>query len=233
MNRPESGFRYIGQPMPRVEDARLVTGHSRFTDDFSFPNQAYAATLRSPHPHARIVSIDKSRALALPGVLGVFTGADCAADGLGAIGHDPVPNTRDDMKLTAPGGSDIFIGPHLLLPTDKVRHVGEAIAMAVAETRTQALDAAEAVNVIYDELPFVLHSEDAMESGAPTVWDEVPDNILVDTQFGDSAATDHAFAQAANVVKMDFNIGRVTGMPLEPRARVANYDAATGRYTSH
>jgi len=233
MNRPESGFRYIGQPMPRVEDARLVTGHSRFTDDFSFPNQAYAATLRSPHPHARIVSIDKSRALALPGVLGVFTGADCAADGLGAIGHDPVPKTRDDMKLTAPGGSDIFIGPHLLLPTDKVRHVGEAIAMAVAETRTQALDAAEAVNVIYDELPFVLHSEDAMESGAPTVWDEVPDNILVDTQFGDSAATDHAFAQAANVVKMDFNIGRVTGMPLEPRACVANYDAATGRYTLH
>ena len=85
MNKPESGFRFIGQPMPRHEDARLLIGAGRFTDDFDFPGQTYAAMVRSPHAHARIVSIDKSRALALPGVLGVFTGADCAADGLGAI----------------------------------------------------------------------------------------------------------------------------------------------------
>ena len=147
-------------------------------------------------------------------MLGVFTGADCAADGLGAIPHDPLPKTRDDMKLTAPGGGEIFIGPHLLLPADKVRHVGEAVAMVVAETKAQALDAAEALDVVYDELPFVLHSEDAMKPGAPAVWDEVPDNILVDTSFGDAAATDRAFAQAAHVVAMDFNIGRVTGVPL-------------------
>jgi carbon-monoxide dehydrogenase large subunit len=233
MNRPESGFRYIGQPMPRHEDARLVIGHGRFTDDFNFPNQAFAAMVRSPHPHARIVSIDKSRALAMPGVLGVFTGADCAADGLGPIQHDPLPKTRDDMKLAAPGGGEVFIGPHLLLPADKARHVGEAVAMVVAESRAQALDAAEALEVVYKELPFVLHSEDAMLPDAATVWDEVPGNILVDTRFGDHAGTARAFAQAAKIVAMDFNIGRVTGVPIEPRACVANYDAASGCYTLH
>ena len=227
MNKP--GFRFIGQPMPRNEDARLVTGHGRFTDDFDFPDQAHAAMVRSPHPHARIVSIDKTRALALPGMLGVFTGADCAADKLGPIQHDPVPKTRDDMKLTAPGGGAIFIGPHLLLPADKVRHVGEAVAMVVAETKAQALDAAEAVDIVYEELPFVLDSEEGMRPGAPTVWDEVPNNILVDTRFGDAAATDRAFAEAAHVVGYDFNIGRVTGVPMEPRVCVANY-AASGHY---
>jgi carbon-monoxide dehydrogenase large subunit len=233
MNKPETGFRFIGQPMPRHEDERLVTGQGRFTDDFSFAGEAHAAMVRSPHAHARIVKIDKAPALAMPGVLAVFTGADCAADGLGPIGHDPVPKTRDDMKLTAPGGGEIFIGPHLLLPADKVRHVGEAVATVIAETKAQALDAAEALVVAYDELPFVLHSEDAMRPGAPAVWDEVPDNILVDTSFGDAAATDRTFAQAAHVVAYGFNIGRVTGVPMEPRACVANYDAASGRYTLH
>jgi carbon-monoxide dehydrogenase large subunit len=232
MNKPES-FRFIGQPMPRTEDARLITGKGQFTDDFNFDGQTYAATVRSPHPHARIVSVDKTRALAMPGVLGVFTGADCAADNLSPIGHDPLPKTRDDMKLTAPGGGTIFIGPHLLLPADKVRHVGEAVAMVVAETRAQALAAAEAVAVAYEELPFVLHSEDAMKSGAPAVWDEVPDNVLVDTLFGNAEATDRAFAEAANTVAMDFFIPRVTGAPMEPRAAVANYDSASGRYTLH
>ncbi len=233
MNKPETGFRFIGQPMPRHEDARLITGQGRFTDDFSFPGQAHAAMVRSPHAHARIISIDKAPTLKMPGVLGVFTGSDCAADKLGPIGHDPVPKTRDDMKLTAPGGGEIFIGPHLLLPADKVRHVGEAVAIVIAETKAQALDAAEALVVVYEELPFVLHSEDGMKPGAPAVWDEVPDNILVDTRFGDAAATDRAFAQAAHVVAYDFNIGRVTGMPMEPRACVANYDRASGRYTLH
>ena len=229
MNKP--GFRFIGQPLPRHEDARLTTGTGRFTDDASFPGQTYAAMVRSPHTHARIVSIDKSRALALPGVLSVFTGEDCAADKLGPIGHDPVPKTRDDMKLTAPGGGEIFIGPHLLLPADKVRHVGEAVAIVIAETKAQALDGAEAVDVTYDELPFVLHSENAMQPGAPAVWDEVPNNILVDTHFGNAAATERAFAEAAHVVAYDFTIARVTGAPLEPRACVADYDAASGRYT--
>jgi len=233
MNGPESAFRFIGQPMPRTEDARLITGQGQFSDDFSYPGQIYAAMVRSLHPHARIVHIDKSAALAMPGVLGVFTGSDCLADGLKPIQHDPLPKTRDDMKLTGPGGATIFQGPHLLLPTDKARHVGEPVAMVVAETCAQAMDAAEAVEVVYEELPFVSQSEDAMQPGAPAVWSEVPDNILVDTHFGDKAATDRAFAQAANAVAMDFHIDRVTGVPMEPRAAVANYDASSGRYTLH
>jgi carbon-monoxide dehydrogenase large subunit len=135
------------------------------------------------------------------------------------------------MKLTGPGGTDVFIGPHLLLPADKARHVGEAVAMVVAETMAQALDAAEAVEVAYQELPFVTHSQDAMQPGAPAVWDEVKDNIAVDTLFGDVAATDAAFAAADHVVARDFHIGRVTGVPLEPRAALGVYDAGSGRYT--
>jgi carbon-monoxide dehydrogenase large subunit len=224
-------YRFIGKPLPRKEDERLVTGKGRFTDDFNLDGQLHAAMVRSPHPHARIVSIDSAAAKTMPGVLGVFTGADCAADGLVPIPHVPVPKTKYDMKLTGPGGGAVFAGPHVLLPADRVRHVGEAVAMVVAVTKAQALDAAEAVVVRYEELPFVLHSEDAMAAGAPPLWDEAPNNICVDTSFGDAAATDQAFARAAHVVRRKFHIGRVTGVPLEPRAALAAYDAATGRYT--
>ncbi|HLH99075.1 MAG TPA: xanthine dehydrogenase family protein molybdopterin-binding subunit [Xanthobacteraceae bacterium] len=227
----QDGFRFIGKPMRRAEDERLITGKGRFSDDFKLDHQAYAVMVRSPHPHARIRGIDTSAARSMPGVLGVFTGADCLADHLGPIPHDPLPKTRYDMKLTAPGGGTVFIGPHMLLPADKARHVGEAVAMVVAETVPQALDAAEAVTVDYEELPHVLHAEDAMAAGAPQVWDEVADNIPVETWFGDREATDRAFAKADHVIKMDFHIGRVTGVPLEPRAAVAAYDPATDRYT--
>jgi len=230
--RPDqAGYRFIGKPMPRKEDARLVTGKGRFTDDFSLPGEAHAAMVRSPHPHARIVAIDAVAAKAMPGVLGVFTGADCAADRIGPLPHDPVPKTKFDMKLTGPGGGAVFAGPHALLPADKVRHVGEAVVMVVAETKAQALDAAEAVAVTYEELPFVLHTEEAMQPGAPVLWDAVPDNVTVETLFGDAAATDQAFARAAHVVTRKFHIGRVTGVPLEPRAALGVYDAATDKFT--
>src|SRR5712692_2378456 len=233
MKVDEATFRTIGKPIPRMEDERLITGHGRFSDDFNLDGQAYAVMVRSPHPHARIGGIDAARAQAMPGVLGVFTGADCLADGLGAIPHDPLPKTRYDMKLAGPGGAAVFIGPHLLLPTDKARHVGEAVAMVVAESVAQALDAAEAVAVDYEPLPGVYHSEHAMQPGAPAIWDEVPDNIPVDTWFGDRAATDRAFASADRVVAFDFHIDRVTGVPLELRAALAHYDLASGRYTLH
>ena len=228
-NAPD--YRHIGKPLVRTEDERLVTGRGRFSDDFVLDRQAYAVMVRSPHPHARIVAVNSRRALALPGVLGVFTGADCAADGLAPIPHDPLPKTRYDLKLSGPGGSAVFVGPHLLLPVDKVRHVGEAIAMVVAESYAQALDAAEAVEVSYEELAAVFHSETAMTPGAPAVWTEVADNVLVDTHFGDAAATDRAFATADHVVTKDFHVDRVTGVPLEPRAALGHYDAASGRYT--
>jgi aerobic carbon-monoxide dehydrogenase large subunit len=224
-------FRFIGKPIVRKEDARLTTGHGRFSDDFSLDGQAYAVMVRSPHPHARIRAIDTARAKALPGMLGVFTGAECRADGLTAIPHDPLPKTKYDMKLSAAGGATMFIGPHMLLPADKARHVGEAVAMVVAETVAQALDAAEAVEVDYEVLPGVYHSEDAMRPGAPVIWDEVPDNIPVDTWFGNREATDAAFARADHVIAMDFHIDRVTGVPLEPRAALGHYDAQAERYT--
>jgi carbon-monoxide dehydrogenase large subunit len=229
MNKPD--FRIIGQPVRRAEDERLITGKGRFSDDFVLDRQTYAAMVRSPHPHAGIRAIDTARARTMPGVLGVFTGADCLADGLNPIPHDPLPKTRYDMKLHAPGGGPVFIGPHMLLPADKARHVGEAVAMVVAETKTQALDAAEAVEVDYDVLPFVIHSEDAMKPGAPKVWDEVPTNIPVETWFGDRDLTDKAFVGADHVVKLDLHIGRVTGVPIELRAAVAQYDAAADKYT--
>src|SRR5690242_1529726 len=224
-------LRVIGKPLRRKEDLRLVRGEGRFSDDFRLDRQVYAVMVRSPHPHARILGIDKARALTMPGVLGVFDGADCTADCLGPIPHDPVPKTKYDMKLTGPDGGTIFIGPHLLLPTDKVRHVGEAVAMVVAETLAQAQDAAEAIDIAYEALPFVTDTAAAAQPGVPTIWNEVPDNVSVDTCFGDAEATERAFAAADHVVEAEFRIGRVTAVPLEPRAALAAYDTQSGRYT--
>jgi aerobic carbon-monoxide dehydrogenase large subunit len=221
----------IGQPLRRKEDQRLLVGKGRFSDDASLPNQAHAAILRSPYPHAMIGHIDKGHALAMPGVLGVFTGADCRADGLAAIPHNPVPQTRYDMKLTGPGGGPIFIGPQPPLPFDKVRHVGEAVAIVVAETAAMAQDAAEAIMVEYRELPWTAAARAALAPDAPTIWNEAPDNVIVDTVFGDPAATDGAFAIADHVVAMQFDIARVTGAPIEPRAALGHWDMTTGRHT--
>jgi carbon-monoxide dehydrogenase large subunit len=226
-------LRISGQPLPRKEDFRLLTGHGRYADDVTVVGQVYAAFVRSPHPHARILRIDARVARALRGVLGIFTGADCRADGLAPIPHDPVPSTQFDMKLTAPGGGNIFIGPHELLAVERVRHVGEAIAIAIAETADQALDAVEAVVVDYEPLPFVIDAAAALASGAPVIWDAVPGNLLVDTHFGDEAATDRAFAAAARVFTERIHVPRASPMPLELRSGLAEYDAKSGRYTLH
>jgi carbon-monoxide dehydrogenase large subunit len=209
----------IGEPLPRKEDFRLLIGAGRFSDDFQLDGQLHAAMVRSPHAHARIRKISTEKAKAAPGVLGVFTGADCAADGLGPIDHTPMPSTNFDMKLTAPAGRQLFYGPHFLLPTDKARHVGEAVAMVVARTPHEAMDAAEAVEVDYEPLA----------PGVEPVWREVPDNVLIDTTFGDLDATERAFAGAAHIVKMDCHVPRVTACALEPRAALGHY--RDGRYT--
>lgn len=224
-------FKAIGKPLQRKEDHRLITGKGRFTDDFSLPGQTWAWMVRSPYPHARIINIDKAEALAMPGVLAVFTGADCLADGLKPIQHNPIPSTQFDVKLRGPNDTPIFTGKHLLLPVDKARFVGEAVAMVVAETREQASMAAELVSIEYEELPCVINSEDAIAQNAPRLWDELPNNVLVDSTFGDIQNTNAAFDQAEHIVTMKTHIGRVTGVPLEPRAALANYDVATGRYT--
>lgn len=227
----QSLFREIGRPLERKEDQRLVTGRGRFSDDFAVAGQTFAALVRSPYPHARILGIDSAEALAAPGVLAVLTGADALADGLGPIPHNPVPSTRFDMKLTAPDGGEPFIGPHYLLPTDRARHVGEAVALVIAETQAQAIDAAELVNVEWEVLPHVADSLEAMEPGAPTLWDEVPENVFVDTQFGDRAATDAAFEKAAHRVSAHFHVNRVTAVTMEPRSALADIDPETGRLT--
>ena len=229
MNLHERVFSSIGRPLRRKEDRRLLTGAGRFTDDFTLPGQRWAVMVRSPHPHARILRIDKAAAAAHPGVLAVLDGRDAAADGLAAIDHSPLPKTRFDLKLTGPGGGPIATGAHVPLPADRVRHVGEAVAMVVADSLAQALDAAEAVEVAYEVLPFVVDARDA--PGAAPLWDEAPGNVAVETRFGDTAAVDAAFARAAHVVRRHFHAQRVTGVPIEPRAALGIHDAASGRYT--
>ncbi len=231
LSLPPQKFKSVGKPVRRNEDERLITGRGRFTDDFSLPGQVFAVMVRSPHPHATIKGIDVSAALEMDGVLGVYTGADLAADGLGQIAHNPVPSTKYDVKLTGRGGTPVYIGEHYLLPMDRVRHVGEAVAMVVAETRQQAQAGAEAVMVDYDPLPWVADTTAATAPDAPRLWDALPDNVLVDSILGDVKNTDTAFAGAAHVVSMRTHLGRVTGVPLEPRAALGDYDAKTGRYT--
>ncbi|TPG22776.1 xanthine dehydrogenase family protein molybdopterin-binding subunit [Sphingomonas koreensis] len=226
-------LRSVGQPMRRKEDERLITGRGQFTDDFAMPGQLWAAMVRSPYPHAAIGAIDGSAALDMPGVLGVFTGADALADGLGEIPHNPVPSTDFDVKLTGRGGGEVYIGEHYLLPTDRARYVGEAVAMVVAESRSLAYTAAEAVMVDWQPLDWVADTRAAAEPGAARLWDALPDNILVDSSFGDADAVEAAFAAAHDVVSMTAVIGRVTGVPLEPRAALGWYDPDTERYTLH
>jgi len=223
----------IGKPVRRKEDVRLLTGKGHFTDDANAPGQVHAVMVRSPHPHARIMAVDAAAAMQMPGTLAVFSGADCAADGLGPIPHSPLPKTQHDLKLTGPGGSDVFIGPHMALPTDKARHVGEAVAMVIAETKSEALDAAEAVRIEYEPLAHNIDAQAATETAQPSVWDDLPGNVCVNSVFGDVAATDAAFAAAKHVVSAQFHIGRVTGVPIEPRSALAIYDAATKRTTIH
>lgn len=233
MQSPKSPFKYIGKPQLRTEDARLLRGHGRFTDDFRKPDQLYAAIVRSPHAHARIENIDDRAAQAMPGVRLILTGQSAATDGLGAIDHNPLPKTRFDMKLSGPNQSEVFVGPHYVLPTDKVRHVGEAVALVIADTLGQALDAAEAVEVTYKELPAVIGIDTALAARTAPVWDEVADNVFVDTRFNDEQPTEDAFAKAHLIVSGEYVIQRVTGVPLEPRSALGEFDPQTRRYTLH
>ncbi len=145
----------IGKPVPRKEDARLVTGKGCYSDDFNLPGQAYACMVRSPHAHARLRHIDGADAMKVPGVIAVLTGEDAAADGLRPIPHRPVPTNPHEVPLKSRDGSEFFIAPHAPLPTDRARFVGEAVAMVIAETPAAAKDGAERVIVDYEPLPAV------------------------------------------------------------------------------
>ena len=223
----------IGQALTRKEDLRLVTGAGRYSDDVSLPGQAYAAFVRSPHAHARIVSIDTAAARAMPGVLAVLTGADVEADGLKPIPHHPIPmKPPADIELKNRDGSEHGFAPHALLAHDRARHVGAPIAMVVAESVAAAHDAAEHVTVEYAALAPVVMADAAAAPDATQLYDEVA-NICVDADVGDIAATAAAFARAAHVVRLDTWVQRVTGVPLDARAAIGEYDRASGRHTLH
>ena len=221
----------VGMPLQRKEDIRLMKGEGRFSDDQTMPGQVWAWMVRSPHPHAKIVRIDKSSALAMPGVLGVFTGQDCLDAGLLPINHSPVPATQYDIKLRGRGNTDVFVGRHHLLPADKARFVGEAVAMVVATTREEAFLASLSVEVEYEVLPFVIDTELAAQAHSPPVWEELEDNVLVDSTYGDPEGVDAAFAKAAHVVSLKTHIQRVTAVTMEPRAALGFYDPLSQRYT--
>ncbi len=204
----------IGAALPRFEDARLLQGQGQYSDDFTHENQARAFVLRSPHPHARIVSIDAAAARKMPGVLLVLTGADVAAEGLKPIPHIPQAQSPPDIRLDNLDGSPHLVEQPSILAIDTVRHVGEGVAFVVAETVAQAKDAAEAIDVVYESLPPI-------------------GDICVDARVGNTAATRAGFAEAEYVVRLETDIQRVTGVPMEPRAALAHYDPVTDRYTVH
>jgi aerobic carbon-monoxide dehydrogenase large subunit len=220
----------IGDTVRRKEDLRLVTGRGTYSDDVNLPGQVYAAVVRSPHAHARISRIDAAAARALPGVLAVLTGADARADGLNRIPHLAAPGTPPDIVLKNRDGSPVPAAPHHVLPADRVRHVGTAVAFVIAETLAAAKDAAEKVLVEYEPLPVVTDPKASAEPGAPRLYDDLP-NIMIDAEIGDAAAVDAAFARAAHVTRLDTWLNRVTGVPMEPRSALGVYDAASERYT--
>jgi aerobic carbon-monoxide dehydrogenase large subunit len=225
---------YIGRAMPRFEDRRLVAGRGRFADDAAAPGEAYAAFVRSPHAHARIDGIDTGAAAKLPGVLAVITAADYAAAGGRGIAHVPNPADTHDVKLRAfvgPGPRTPFDAPHPPLAADRVRHVGEPVAMVIAETAATAQGAAEHVAVRYTALPAVTDALVALAPGAPLVHDAVAGNLALETEFGDRAAVEAACATAAHVVAQTFRAQRVASAQMEPRSALAAYDAEQGLLT--
>ncbi len=221
----------IGQPVRRREDLRLVTGKGSYADDVNLPGQAYAAMVRSPHAHARIRAIDTKAAMAAPGVLTVLTGRDLVADGLKPIPHKVWSQHPAEIALEGRDGFATFTAPHYPLPPDKVRFVGEAVAMVVAQSVAAAKDGAELVEVDYDVLPAVTDTREAADPDAPRLFEEAASNVVVDGELGDAAATAAAFARAAHVVRFDTWVQRITGVPMEPRAAVAEFDPDTGRTT--
>ena len=212
----------IGQSVSRFEDPRLLKGGGRYVGDMVLPGMVFGQVLRSPHAHARIRSIDLSRARAAPGVLAILTGADWQASGWGNL---PVPG-----GLKRRDGS-VFRPPYPALVKDRVRFVGDYVAFVVAQSQHQALDAAELIAVDYEPLPACVSTAEATAKGAPRVWDECPDNVGFVQLFGDKAATDAAIARADHVVRHRFVINRVTAASMEPRGCLGDYDATEDRYT--
>ena len=212
-----------GREVRRIEDAGLLSGAGQFTDDFTLPGQTYLSFLRSPHAHARIVSIDVETARAMPGVVAIFTGADLMAAGAKPLPVAPI--------FKRPDGSPGAMPPRYGLAHETVRFVGEAVVALVAETPEQAKDALEAVVVDYEELPLVTEINQAIAEGAPLVWPAATGNIAAQMKHGDAAAAAAAFATAAHIVSVDLDNQRLAPLSMEPRSSHATVDAESGRVT--
>ncbi|MBU0723991.1 MAG: xanthine dehydrogenase family protein molybdopterin-binding subunit [Alphaproteobacteria bacterium] len=215
----------IGRPVPRKEDARLLQGQGRYSDDISLPGQAYAVMVRSAHAHGVIRGIDIEAAKAMPGVLGVYTGADLAEAGFGGLNFQ--------LKIPGRDGSPTKTTPRFALATDHVRFLGDPVAFVVAESAIQARDAAEAVELDVDSLPAVVDLKSALAPDAPEIYAEVPGNLALDFHSGDTAAVDAAFAKAAHIARLDIANSRIVVNAMEPRAALGEYDPASERWTLH
>jgi aerobic carbon-monoxide dehydrogenase large subunit len=213
-----SNERLIGAAIARKEDRRFLTGVGRYTDDMFRPHQAHAFIVRSPHAHAKVTSIDTSKAAAAPGVVAVYTGKDIADDKVGGLPCGWLIKNKDGSSMVEP--------PHPALVLDRVRHVGDQVAVVIAETKAQAKAAANLVEVEYETLPAVASVNAAVAEGAPLVWDQAPGNTCYDWHLGEKGPVDAAFASAHKIVEIEVTNNRLIPNAMEPRAAIGEYDAA-------
>ena len=213
----------IGQPVTRSEDPKLLRGEGNYTDDVNLDGQAYGVMVRSPYAHGTLNGIDTAEAAAAPGVLAILTGADLDAAGLGTM--------KCGLPLKGRDGSPLQYVPRPALATDKVRYVGDPVAIVIAETAVQARDAAELVELDIDPLPAVTDARAAAEQGAPQLYDSISGNTAIDFQYGDTEKVDAAFASAAHVTRLPLRNNRIVVSAMEPRSAVGSFDADTEGYT--
>jgi len=213
----------IGTPVRRREDYRFITGQGTYTDDINRLGQLHAYILRSPHANARITAINTSAVASAPGVVAVYTGKDLAAEGIGGLPCGWQIHSKDGSPMVEP--------PHPPLVTDRVRHVGDQVAVVIAETLAQARDAAELIQVDYAEEPAAIDPVEALKPGASQVWPDAPGNLCYDWHLGDLAAAEAAFAKATRIVRLDLTNNRLVPNAMEPRAAIGEFDRATGEYT--
>ncbi|MBX3570785.1 MAG: xanthine dehydrogenase family protein molybdopterin-binding subunit [Mesorhizobium sp.] len=217
------GIEGIGARVARKEDRRLITGAGRYVDDMVVPGMKHAAFVRSPHAHAEIKKIDVRKAKAMPGVIDVLLGKELKTDGIGNLICGWMIHSKD--------GTPMKMGAWSPLAVDRVRYVGDAVAIVVADTKGQARDAAEAVEITYKELKSVSEAVDALKKGAPQIHPEADGNLIYDWEIGDAKATDAAIAKAAHVTKMHIVNNRLVPNAMEPRAALGHYDKAEDHYT--
>ena len=234
--RSELSATGVGAPVLRREDPRLLQGRGEFSDDLNLQGQLHAVMVRTTYAHADIRAVDTSAAMAMPEIIAVLTGADYVADGIGDLCHVANPAGTEDWQNPAfvnRDGSAPFDRAQPSIVRDRVRHSGEIVAVVIGETAAVARDAADLVTVSYNALPVVTNALAALEAGAPNIWEDCPDNVALDAEMGDAAATDAAFALATHVVEARFFNNRVINCQMEPRAAIGVWDSDTGKLTLH